>query len=298
MQIIVNNWKVEPSLNGLVHRETGEIRRLGEFHFIMLETLVNHAGEVVSRDFLMSEVWKNRVVGNNSLLTAVYALRVALGDDGRVQEIIKTIPKKGYLLNKDFVVLLADEPSAAPQPLTQPDVQPDEPPTDEPAVSPSETLAAPAKSRYKKGIIAIAGLLLLAGAMLGWQLYQSRQTTPAPLTASRLTIKEELSAQNDKITLLHLHRTGVNTADAVLSSHIAESLESINALLTAHKATLTIYYYGAVQKMSVVLLVKNQCGKEYQLLMEIRSWQQDVKKLGQLIHQETERTVNEMPACP
>ncbi|WP_318376558.1 transcriptional regulator [Enterobacter sp.] len=289
MQIIVNNWKVEPSLNGLVHRETGEIRRLGEFHFIMLETLVNHAGEVVSRDFLMSEVWKNRVVGNNSLLTAVYALRVALGDDGRVQEIIKTIPKKGYLLNKDFIVLLPDEPLPAPQALTQPDP--------EPVADVTDALPASAPApRNKHRLIVLAALLLLLGCGLIWLIYPGGQNS-APLATSRLSIKEELAPQNDKIKLFRLHRTGVNTSGAVLSSHIAESLEGINMLLTAHKATLTIYYYGAVQKMSVILLVQNQCGKEYQLLMEIRSWQQDVKKLGQLIHKETERTLNEMPAC-
>lgn len=296
MQIIVNNWKVEPSLNGLVHRETGEIRRLGEFHFIMLETLINHAGEVVSRDFLMSEVWKNRVVGNNSLLTAVYALRVALGDDGRVQEIIKTIPKKGYLLNKDFVVLLPGEPIVAPHVNVQAEPAPVLAAA-EPVTSAPQPAVPAGKPRQKNGVIAIAAILLLTVIGLGWLVYHARPTAPAPLTASRLSIKEELSPQNDKITLYRLHRTGINTANEILLSHIAESLEGINTLLREHNANLTIYYYSAVQKMSVILLVKNQCGKEYQLLMEIRSWQQDVKKLGQLIHQETERTINEMPVC-
>lgn len=296
MQIIVNNWKVEPSLNGLVHRETGEIRRLGEFHFIMLETLINHAGEVVSRDFLMSEVWKNRVVGNNSLLTAVYALRVALGDDGRVQEIIKTIPKKGYLLNKDFVVLLPGEPIVAPHVNVQAEPAPVLAAA-EPVTSVPQPAVPAGKPRQKNGVIAIAAILLLTVIGLGWLVYHARPTAPAPLTASRLSIKEELSPQNDKITLYRLHRTGINTANEILLSHIAESLEGINTLLREHNANLTIYYYSAVQKMSVILLVKNQCGKEYQLLMEIRSWQQDVKKLGQLIHQETERTINEMPVC-
>jgi len=163
----------------------------------------------------------------------------------------------------------------------------DEPPSGAPA---------PAVPRNKKPLIAMVALLLLLGCGLIWLIYPWGQTS-APLATSRLSIKEELSPQNDKIKLFRLHRTGVNTSVAVLSSHIAESLEGINMLLTAHKATLTIYYYGAIQKMSVILLVQNQCGKEYQMLMEIRSWQKDVKKLGQLIHKETERTLNEMPAC-
>lgn len=40
MSIIINNWRMDPSLNALIHCETGETRRLGEYHFILLETLV------------------------------------------------------------------------------------------------------------------------------------------------------------------------------------------------------------------------------------------------------------------
>lgn len=100
MSIVVNNWRMDSSLNALIHCETGETRRLGEYHFILLETLAKNADVVLSRSFLMTAVWKNRIVGGNSLPTAVHALRVAIDDDGKQQEIIKTIPKKGYLFNK------------------------------------------------------------------------------------------------------------------------------------------------------------------------------------------------------
>ncbi|MCN4868186.1 transcriptional regulator, partial [Escherichia coli] len=33
MSIIINNWRMDPSLNALIHCETGETRRLGEYHF-------------------------------------------------------------------------------------------------------------------------------------------------------------------------------------------------------------------------------------------------------------------------
>lgn len=103
MSIVVNNWRMDSSLNALIHCETGEIRRLGEYHFILLETLAKNADVVLSRSFLMTAVWKNRIVGGNSLPTAVHALRVAIDDDGKQQEIIKTIPKKGYLFNKLYL---------------------------------------------------------------------------------------------------------------------------------------------------------------------------------------------------
>lgn len=108
MNIIVNNWQLSPSLNAVIHCESGEERRLGEFHYLLLELLIAHADDVLSRDYLMTKVWKNRVVGSNSLPTAIHALRLALGDDGKQQEIIKTIPKKGYLLSKEYLVLRED----------------------------------------------------------------------------------------------------------------------------------------------------------------------------------------------
>ena len=108
MSIVVNNWRMDSSLNALIHCETGEIRRLGEYHFILLETLAKNADVVLSRSFLMTAVWKNRIVGGNSLPTAVHALRVAIDDDGKQQEIIKTIPKKGYLFNKNYLTEIID----------------------------------------------------------------------------------------------------------------------------------------------------------------------------------------------
>ncbi|EHQ8471008.1 winged helix-turn-helix domain-containing protein, partial [Escherichia coli] len=105
MSIIINNWRMDPSLNALIHCETGETRRLGEYHFILLETLAKNADVVLSRSYLCAEVWKNRIVGGNSLPTAIHALRVAINDDGKQQNIIKTIPKKGYLCNKEYVSL-------------------------------------------------------------------------------------------------------------------------------------------------------------------------------------------------
>lgn len=102
MSIIINNWRMDPSLNALIHCETGETRRLGEYHFILLETLAKNADVVLSRSYLCAEVWKNRIVGGNSLPTAIHALRVAIDDDGKQQNIIKTIPKKGYLCTKSM----------------------------------------------------------------------------------------------------------------------------------------------------------------------------------------------------
>ncbi|EGS9018099.1 transcriptional regulator [Salmonella enterica] len=108
MIIIVNHWRLDTRLGSLIHTKTGEMRRLGEYQFLLLQTLANHADEVLSHQFLMSEVWATRVVGRGSLPAAIHSLRTALDDDSKQRIIIKTIPKKGYMLNSDFLIIHQD----------------------------------------------------------------------------------------------------------------------------------------------------------------------------------------------
>ena len=62
----------------------------------VLELLLRHAGEVVTREELMDTVWEGRVVVDNVLSTAVGKLRDALADVDAVQ--IETVPRAGYRL--------------------------------------------------------------------------------------------------------------------------------------------------------------------------------------------------------
>ncbi len=63
----------------------------------LLVHLADHAGTVVSKQELMDAVWPGLVVTDDSLTQAVSELRGALED--RDQLLIKTIPKRGYLLD-------------------------------------------------------------------------------------------------------------------------------------------------------------------------------------------------------
>ena len=98
----VHHWHLDAAGRALMHDQSGELRRLGEYQFRLLYVLAEHAGQPMSREALHELVWENRVVGNNSLPNAIHALRHALEDDGRRQKIIKTIPRKGYLLEGKY----------------------------------------------------------------------------------------------------------------------------------------------------------------------------------------------------
>ena len=107
--------------------------------FALLVHLADRAGMVVGKEELLDAVWPGLVVTDDSLTQAISELRGALDD--REQKLIKTIPKRGYLL--DAAV------HAAPLPLVA-----------APAAQPP--VAAP-RSRQRRWLVALA-VLMLAGA--------------------------------------------------------------------------------------------------------------------------------------
>lgn len=83
---------------------SGEVKRSGQSAFLdhtplqLLLCLISSNGEVVSKDKLLTEVWRGKVVGEDVLSVAVSQIRKALGDNPRRSSYIKTISGKGYQL--------------------------------------------------------------------------------------------------------------------------------------------------------------------------------------------------------
>jgi len=82
--------------------ERRELRSGGDFVavepkvFDLLLHLIAHRRRVVTQDELIDAVWDGRVVSESALTTAINAARVALGDSGAAQRLIKTLPRKGF----------------------------------------------------------------------------------------------------------------------------------------------------------------------------------------------------------
>jgi DNA-binding winged helix-turn-helix (wHTH) protein len=70
--------------------------------FEVLRYLVEHAGRVVTKEEVINAVWPNVTVTDESLSRCVSDVRRALADQD--QQVIKTIPRRGYLF--DSVVSL------------------------------------------------------------------------------------------------------------------------------------------------------------------------------------------------
>lgn len=92
----VGHWRVEPTLNRISAH--GETVKLESKAMSVLVHLADRAGQVVSRDELLSAVWPGVVVGDDSLTQVVIKLRKALGDVADNPAFIETIPKRGYRL--------------------------------------------------------------------------------------------------------------------------------------------------------------------------------------------------------
>lgn len=92
----LKEWKVEPAIN-LISR--GPIKKKIEPQVMnVLLVLVEHQGEVVSKDFLAKTVWKEVVITENVITRAISSLRKALEDIPGQPIFIETISKSGYRL--------------------------------------------------------------------------------------------------------------------------------------------------------------------------------------------------------
>jgi transcriptional activator of cad operon len=90
----IGDWCVNPN--------SGEISRNGESARVEVRTmrlmmcLADHAGEVISIDDLLDQVWSDVTVAPDSVYQAVTSLRRVLGDNPKQPTYIETVPRLGY----------------------------------------------------------------------------------------------------------------------------------------------------------------------------------------------------------
>ncbi|HEY3793887.1 MAG TPA: winged helix-turn-helix domain-containing tetratricopeptide repeat protein [Bradyrhizobium sp.] len=78
--------------------------------FDLLVHLVQNRDRVVSKDDLIALVWGGRIVSDSTLTSRINAVRTAVGDSGKDQRLIRTIPRKGLR----FVGDVAERPDVQP----------------------------------------------------------------------------------------------------------------------------------------------------------------------------------------
>src|SRR5262245_55049207 len=85
--------------------------------FDVLAYLVERAGKPAGKDEIMQAVWPHVTVTEDSLTRCVSDIRLALDDSG--QRIIKTLPRRGYVLAAPVTDTDAGDSAISPQAHTQ-----------------------------------------------------------------------------------------------------------------------------------------------------------------------------------
>jgi transcriptional activator of cad operon len=149
----IGAWCVNPT-SGQISRE-GEIVRVEARTMRLLLCLAGRAGEVVSIDDLLNQVWSGVIVTPDSVYQAVASLRRLLGDDPKQPTYIATVPRQGYRMVA-MVSPWADQPIAPPLP----------PPALTVAGSTLATLDAPTASPRRRAVPLMAAGAALCLALL------------------------------------------------------------------------------------------------------------------------------------
>lgn len=294
----VNNWFLDYPAGAIVHLQTGEVKRLGEYQMKLLYCLAEHAGQALSRNELTALVWERRVIGDNSLSNAIHALRAALEDDGKLQRVIKTVPKRGYLLEAEYCQVVEPtaentlaEQSESPELaiLTIPSVAPAAPvlpaeatTTSKPEVRKTAWFKALPRTVY---LSVLAGIMMLAGS---WWVADYLHSTD-------IVYQEQSKGGYSNIRVFRIMLSS-DSADEEEFYRFNNLLQRINQMLIAHDAGMTVYYRTTDQILNYSFSIETPCA-EQQLAMTLYHWRVDSQKLADTIYGETGRVLNEMAQC-
>lgn len=114
MPFLFDDYAVDTDLRE-IRRGTVRISA-GPQVFDLLVYLIRNRHRVVSKDDLLGAVWQGRIVSELTLTSHVNALRKAIGDSGKNQKVILTVPRKGFR----FVAQVREAKAAAASILTAP----------------------------------------------------------------------------------------------------------------------------------------------------------------------------------
>ncbi len=169
--------------------------------FQVLAALLEHPGQVVTREELRQRLWREEVFVDfdNNLNTAVGRLREALGDSADHPRFIETLPKRGYRFLENvsplpetdtYLKRVKSDGVSSPEGVmfslkaAVDVVVPDHVQVQEPMAG-SLVIAAPLKRRRKAALAGVAIVAALAG--LVWLMLRRPAMPSAELTQKRLT---------------------------------------------------------------------------------------------------------------
>lgn len=226
----------------------GEQIHLRRKTFSVLQHFVTNPGRIVSKDELLQALWPGVVVTEDSLVQCVGELRAALDD--QAQRLVKTVPRRGYMLDASVQALLSTTPAAA---------------ADD---TPRDPQPPPRRMRWRWEAVAAAALVAGAGTFLLWPGASPPPQLDRALAAQRsiailpfADLNEHPSAafvealmEDLAVDLAHLNDTLVfaSSSTASFKGQGADVRQAGRALGATHVLT------GSLERKNGTLLVRAQ----------------------------------------
>jgi TolB-like protein/DNA-binding winged helix-turn-helix (wHTH) protein/Tfp pilus assembly protein PilF len=158
-----DGWVLRMELGELL--KDGRRIRLQDQPLQLLDELLAHPGELVTREQLIARLWPKGVVDfDTGLNSVVFKLRIALQDEAETPHYIETVPRKGYRFIGTIEVPPAEPPQAPPPAHVQPGSLPELPAPD-PVQAPADVLGPRSPAAYRRAYIyvaAVAAALVIA----------------------------------------------------------------------------------------------------------------------------------------
>ena len=164
---------MDPAARSLKHEE--RLIPLGPKTFDLLLYLAQHPHQVVTKEELLAGVWPNSFVEESNLSQHVFLLRKALGTIGQGEQVVVTVPGKGYQFAASVEQAQRPRVNHGLDELVLDSVQSVagfavEEQTDEASPEAAELAAPPKRQRWLVWLAAAAAVLLVGGAaLLGWR---------------------------------------------------------------------------------------------------------------------------------
>jgi DNA-binding winged helix-turn-helix (wHTH) protein len=87
-------------------RRDGVTLNLPPKAFDVLTCLLDHAGQLLTKQALFDLVWRGAIVSDNALMQAIRQIRLVLDDDAANPKYLETVPRAGYRFDAAHVQLL------------------------------------------------------------------------------------------------------------------------------------------------------------------------------------------------
>ena len=166
----------------------------------VLESLVENAGSVVTKDDLIRDVWDDMAIEDSAVSRTVFLVRAALGDDPKNHTYIQTVPKRGYRFVAVVSTLNGSNGHA---------IQPEQTVDAHPIAAPQFRSEPIVETRRFSTAHLIGGLVLLAAVTTSSYFGFFRQSSPAG---------------KKSLLVLPVTSAGDQNGDEVLENGLADAL--------------------------------------------------------------------------